>query len=224
MKVLVIMGSPRKGNTFHAAEQIREILKSHGTLEFEYLWLRDENLGFCRGCFTCIAKGEENGPVKDSAPAVEQKLRDADGVIFASPVYGMNVSGHFKVFVDRFSYIFHRPRFFKKKALLLSTTGAIGNDEVLRYLRLVAQLWGFEVVGEAGLITPPGKIPEYRKQENTEICKKAGALFHAGLTSPARKSPSLRDVIVFHAQRRSFGELQEQAPFDYKYWKDQGWL
>lgn len=122
--------------------------------------------------------------MKDSAPAVEQKLRDADGVIFASPVYGMNVSGHFKVFVDRFSYIFHRPRFFKKKALLFSTTGAIGNDEVLRYLRLVAQVWGFEVMGEAGLITPPGKIPEYRKQENTEICKKAGALFHAGLTSP----------------------------------------
>jgi multimeric flavodoxin WrbA len=150
MKVLVIMGSPRKGNTFHAAEQIREILQSHGPLEFDYLWLRDENLGFCRGCFTCIAKGEENCPVKDSAPAVEQKLRDADGVIFASPVYGMNVSGHFKVFVDRFSYIFHRPRFFKKKALLLSTTGAIGNDEVLRYLRLVAQVWGFEVVGEAG--------------------------------------------------------------------------
>ena len=31
-------------------------------------------------------------------------------------------------------------------------------------------------------------------------------------------------MIVFHAQRGSFGELQEQAPFDYKYWKDQGWL
>ncbi len=27
MKILVIMGSPRKGNTYHAAERIREILQ-----------------------------------------------------------------------------------------------------------------------------------------------------------------------------------------------------
>jgi hypothetical protein len=31
-------------------------------------------------------------------------MQDADGVIFA-PVYGMNVSGLFKVFVDRFAFI-----------------------------------------------------------------------------------------------------------------------
>ena len=76
MKILVIMGSPRKGNTYRAAERIREILQSYGPAEFEYLWLREENLGFCRGCFTCIAKGEENCPVKDSAPAILQKMRD----------------------------------------------------------------------------------------------------------------------------------------------------
>lgn len=224
MKVLVIIGSPRKGNTYRAAERIREILQSYSPVEFEYIWLRDENLGFCRGCFTCIAKGEENCPVKDAAPAIEQKMRDADGVIFASPVYGMNVSGLFKVFVDRFSYIFHRPRFFEKKALLLSTAGAVGNSEVLKYLRLVAQVWGFEVAGEAGLITPPGTIPEYRERENEEICTRAAAVFHTALTSPRRKSPDLNDVIIFHAQRGSFGELREQAPLDYQYWKEHGWL
>jgi hypothetical protein len=136
----------------------------------------------------------------------------------------MDVSGLFKEFVDRFSYIFHRPRFFKKKSLLLSTTGALGNSEVLKYLHLVAQVWGFEIAGEAGLITPPEKIPEYRQRENEEICRRAAALFHAALTSPSRKSPALKDVILFHAQRGSFGELREHAPVDYRYWKEQGWL
>ena len=37
MKILVIIGSPRKGNTYRAAERIREILKSYGPAEFEYL-------------------------------------------------------------------------------------------------------------------------------------------------------------------------------------------
>ena len=71
----------------------------------------------------------------------------------------MNVSGLFKVFVDRFAYIFHRPRFFDKKALLLTTTGAVGAVDVLKYLRLTAQVWGFEVAGEGGLITPPRQNP-----------------------------------------------------------------
>jgi len=39
-----------------------------------------------------------------------------------------------KNFIDRFSYIFHRPRFFDKKALLLSTTGALGLKEIFDYL------------------------------------------------------------------------------------------
>jgi len=189
MKILVIMGSPRKGNTYRAAERIREILRSYGPAEFEYLWLREENLGFCRGCFTCIAKGEESCPVRDSAPAILQKMLDADGVIFASPVYGMNVCGLFKVFIDRFAYIFHRPWFFDKKALLLTTTGAVGASDVLKYLRLTAQIWGFEVAGEAGLITPPGRT---RNTGSVRMKKSASGQQHYSmlhLSHHAAKAP-----------------------------------
>ena len=159
MKVLVVMGSPRKGNTYRAAERIRELMEAHGPVEFEYLWLRDANLLPCRGCFVCVEKGEETCPNRDDAPAIVRRMREADGVILASPVYGMNVSGLFKVFVDRFSYIIHRPRFFDKKALLLTTTGAFGTKETEDYLAIVAQVWGFEIAGRAGLITPPGTAP-----------------------------------------------------------------
>jgi multimeric flavodoxin WrbA len=110
------MGSPITGNTYRAAERIRELMEAHGPVEFEYLWLRDEDLLPCRGCFVCIARGEERCPNRDDAPAIEQRMREAGGVIFALPVYGMNVSGLFKTFVDRFCYIFHPPRFFDKKA------------------------------------------------------------------------------------------------------------
>jgi multimeric flavodoxin WrbA len=51
MKILLVMGSPRKGNTYRAAERIRELMESHGPVGFEYLWLRDANLLPCRGCF-----------------------------------------------------------------------------------------------------------------------------------------------------------------------------
>ena len=226
MKVLVIMGSPRKGATYRATEQIKEVLQSRGTVDFEYLMLNDVDLSHCRGCFICFVKGEEHCPIKDEGQSIEKKMHDADAVIFASPVYGMNVSGLMKVFIDRFSYIFHRPRFFDKKAFLLATTGAVGLKEVLGYLRLVASTWGFDVVAEAGLITPPAGIPQpaSQKLDNDRILQKATEKFHQSLMSGKRSSPSLQDVIVFRAQRAAFEEMGSYSPVDYAYWKEHGWF
>ena len=92
MKILVIMASPRKGNTYQAAKKIEESMRLMGNVEFEYLMLKDAGLSQCSGCFVCFVKGEDHCPHKDSAPAIEQKMHAADGVIFATPVYGMNVS------------------------------------------------------------------------------------------------------------------------------------
>ncbi len=224
MKVLVIVGSPRKGNTYRAAIAIQEAMKEWGDVTFEYLMLRDMDIGRCLGCFTCFTRGEEYCPNKDDAPAIEAMMHAADGVIFASPVYGMNVSGLFKTFVDRFSYIFHRPRFFGKKALLLTTAGALGNKEVLRYLDLVARIWGFEVVERVGLVIPFEDLPETTRNEHARRLREASRRFYTALTEGKRYSPGFSDVLVFNAQRSSFIELKEESPMDYQYWKEQGWF
>lgn len=109
-------------------------------------------------------EGGEKCPNRDDAPAIEQKMREADGVIFASPVYGMNVSGLFKLFVDRSCYIFHRPRFFDKKALLLTTAGALGVKEVLSYLALVAQVRASRSRAGAGCSSRRGRSPSTGKR------------------------------------------------------------
>ena len=106
MKILVIMGSPRKGNTYRAAKRIEDAMRSLGDVGFEYLMLGDVALAPCRGCMACLEWGEEHCPIRDDAPAVGRKLHDADGVIFASPVYGLAVTGQMKTFIDQFSYVF----------------------------------------------------------------------------------------------------------------------
>ncbi len=136
MKVLVIMGSPRKGNTFRACEEFREHLQRRCTAEFEYVWLKDADMAPCKGCFVCFPHGEEKCPGRDDdVHLIEQKMLDADGVIFATPVYSFTVSGLMKTFIDRISYTGHRPRFFGKKAFLLVTTGMMGDDDTLKYLK-----------------------------------------------------------------------------------------
>ncbi|KKH50694.1 flavodoxin family protein [Methanosarcina sp. 1.H.A.2.2] len=223
MKILVIMGSPRKGNTYRAAKKIEEFMQLMGSVEFEYLMLKDANLSQCRGCFVCFTEGENHCPCKDDAPIIEQKMHAADGVIFATPVYGMNVSALMKTFIDRFSYIFHRPRFFDKKALLLSTAGALGLKEVLDYLKLVAGVWGFEVSSRAGIVTPPGPVSKKKEQENNRKLEKAASIFYNSLQKE-RHPPGLRDIFIFRAQKASFGEPDQSSPVDYTYWKEKGWL
>jgi multimeric flavodoxin WrbA len=71
---------------------------------------------------------------------IDRATEDSRQRPFPSPLNGMNVSGLMKVFVDRFAYIFHRPRFFDKKAPLLATTGSIGTKKVLDYPGLVARI------------------------------------------------------------------------------------
>lgn len=217
------MGSPRKGNTYRAVQKIEEFMQSMGSVEFEYLMLKDANLSQCRGCFVCFIKGEDHCPCKDDAPYIEQKMNAADGVIFATPVYGMNVSALMKNFIDRFSYIFHRPRFFDKKVLLLSTTGALGLKEVLDYLKLVASIWGFEVSYRVGIVTPPGPISRKKEQENNQKLEKASSMFYNSFQKE-RRSPGLKDIFIFRAQKASFGELGQSSPSDYAYWKEKGWL
>jgi len=222
-KLLVIMGSPHKGNTYRACEDLKELILREIPAEFEYLWLEDANLLPCKGCLVCFTHGEDKCPNQDDGPLIEKKICESDGVIFATPVYGMNVTGQMKIFIDRFSYIFHRPRFFDKKALLVTTAGVLGHKDVLKYLNTVAGIWGFEITGKVGLITPI-PLPDHRKEENMRAISKAAGEFAGALKRRQRKSPKLSDIMVFHGQRAAFSQLMTESPADYKYWKEKGWL
>lgn len=103
MKVLAVMGSPKKKvNTYELTRKVEENMKQLDTVEFEYVFLKDLNLESCRGCGICFDKGEELCPLKDDRPILEEKMQEADGVIFTSSNYVFNVSSIMKNFIDRF--------------------------------------------------------------------------------------------------------------------------
>ena len=75
-----------------------------------------------------------------------------------------------------------------------------------------------------GLITPPGDISQNLLKEYNDRLGAAAKKFSDAITSKRRSSPGLMDVIVFNAQRVSFSDLKDEAPADYQYWKEHGWL
>lgn len=218
------MGSPRKGDSYKIIKTFEEKLKTLDKVEFEYLFLKELNLGYCHGCCICMAKGEDFCPAKDITLEIRRAMLASDGVIFASPVYAHQVTALMKNFIDHFSYVFHRPCFFDKSALIISTTGGSGLKEVLDYLGLAARGWGFNVVGKLGVIAPAFQhTPAYRTKVIKEITALSQKLFNA-IKTGVRPSPTLYDLIFFRAMKCKAMKIREHLPYDYEYWKEKGWL
>ena len=114
MKVTAFIGSGRKRHSYIACEKFLQNLHSTGNVEYELVRLSDYNLGTCKGCRVCFDKGEQYCPFKDDRDKLFEKMKNSDGVIFASPNYSFQVSSLMKIFIDRLAFTFHRPCFFGK--------------------------------------------------------------------------------------------------------------
>lgn len=225
-KVLVIIGSPRKmGNSYKIVKRIEERMSSLGDIEFSYLFLRDANLEFCRGCWLCLSVGDDRCPIKDDRASIERRLLEADGVIFASPVYALNVTALMKNLLDRLAYTLHRPRFFNQRAMIVCTTGALGLKETIDRLSVIRYA-GFNLVYSVGFNTPENKVSLKSKNRIDKDVEKAAMKFFDALQDKEPPSPSLINLIAFRAQQAAFALSHDYnlADCDYNYFKEKGWF
>ena len=225
MKVLAIIGSPRKGNSYRITQQVENCLKSYSNndstgkvdLEFDYLFLKDANLELCKGCFACVPYGVDKCPLKDARADIEKRIFDSDGVILASPVYAMNVPWLMKNFIDRFSYTLHRPTFLNQKLMLLVTAGEVGIKETQKVLS--STLGGVELVAKLGVKTPPLKYrPKYEEKVARDI-EKASKKFYRGLKSGKPLPPTFLNVLWFQVFKIQSEKTKRHYPADYEFYK-----
>lgn len=117
-KILVISTSLRANSNSKAlAEAFAEGAASAGH-EVELVSLRDKQISFCRGCFACLKLGR--CVIRDDAPAIVEKMHDADVIAFASPIYYYEMSGQMKTLLDRANSLFDSDYAFKEVYLLTS--------------------------------------------------------------------------------------------------------
>lgn len=105
MKVIGINGSARKdGNTAIIIQTIFEKLQEN-EIETELIQLPDLHIEPCRlcdgeECLVCLKKGSCIF-TNDDFHIVYEKIKEADGLILGSPVYGADVTTKMKTFIDR---------------------------------------------------------------------------------------------------------------------------
>ena len=175
-KVTAFVGSAHKKNTYKAVVQFLNNLQALGDVEYEIVTLSDYKLGICRGCRLCFEKGEEFCPLKDDRDVLMEKIAASDGVVFATPNYCFQMSGIMKMFLDRFGFAIHRPRYFGKVFTSIVTQGFSGGDKIVEYLDFVANGLGFNTVKGVTVTGLDPKTEKASTEDRPDSCRAEPAL------------------------------------------------
>jgi len=114
-KVIGILGSPlTEGNTAQLFERALKGAEDAGC-EVEKIVVVNLDFQACQEMMFC--KDHETCILDDDMQAMYPKLREADGLIIATPVMTMGIPGKLKSFIDRFQ-VFFMAKYMRKKSLV----------------------------------------------------------------------------------------------------------
>lgn len=167
-KVLVISSSlrPRSNSEALADAFIRGAADAGN--EVQKITLKDKEIRFCKGCLAC--QQTQRCVIEDDAPAIVEKMHDADVIAFATPIYYYEMCGQLKTLLDRANPLYSSDYRFRDIYMLTSAA----EDEKHVPERAVAGLTGWiDCFGKARL---------------------AGTVFAGGVAGPGETEghPSLR--------------------------------
>ena len=136
-KILILSASARKGgNSERLAEQFQKGATESGN-EVETIRLFDKKIGFCKGCFVC--QNTQKCVIKDDAIDIAEKMKDADMLVFATPVYYYSVSGQLKTMLDRANPLYSSD--YKFRDIYLLATAAEDEPETVSGTETAVQGW-----------------------------------------------------------------------------------
>ena len=157
-KVLIISTSLRpNANSEILARETERGAKDAGH-EVEFVTLKDKVINFCKGCLACQKLGK--CVINDDANEITSKMKEADVIVWATPVYYYEMSGQMKTLIDRANSLFATGKNFTETYVI--TTSADSSKGVVQTVLngvngWVACLSGLELkayLGAGGLDNP----------------------------------------------------------------------
>lgn len=101
MKILGLSCSPkRQGNTEILLHEVLNGAQQEGA-EIELYSASEKSIEPCQGCMTCWETGECQ--IKDDMQDLYNKLLEANGIIFGTPIYFYSMTAQAKTIIDRTS-------------------------------------------------------------------------------------------------------------------------
>ena len=222
-KILTIIGSFQKEGAGMEAVQLFQKNFDEQEYEFEMIRLSECNIQYCRGCTACF-KHQSGCPIQDDVPNIIEKMVGADGIIWSTPVYGMNVSGVLKTLIDRTSMMLHRPVLYGKQAFVIATADVGGTGLAVKYLKYMNNAYGMVSSGGVGIYSHRIKTDREYQNRLTVQLKKEATKFKRALAIDGRARPSLMQILRFTGWKTKNRLSKDAYPGDYDYWQRMGWF
>lgn len=146
--IIILAGSPRKGgNTDSLIEAFIKGAKDNNTVEV--IPVADRTIAPCIGCNSCFTREGHECFQKDDMEIVYSKLRAADVLVIASPVYFYGISAQLKAVIDRLHTPMRNEFRIKKLGLLLVGAATLPElfDAIITQYRLILNFFKLEDAG-----------------------------------------------------------------------------
>ena len=221
MKIIAINGSPRtiQSTTRKLAQAVLEGAAELG-VETEIVDLCDLRVTPCTACEGCSFNGI--CVYDDDVPIIVERMKVADGILFASPVYIDNVSGQMKIFFDRLADVIHYQTLAGKYGCSVATTHTSGGDEVIAYQNHVLNYLGIVAVGGLSIATGGDTdVVDSREADGRELGRKLGHAIANGFSDMGQEAEIagnrefFRDIVIGNRNLRTD---------EYERWVREGWI
>jgi len=165
-KVLIISTSLRNNSNSEILAHETERGAIDAGHEVEFISLKDKEIKYCKGCLACQRLGR--CVINDDANGITAKMKEADVIVWATPIYYYEMSGQMKTMIDRANSLFTTGKNFTEVYLI--TTSADDDKNVIHSVIAGINGWiacydGVHLAGylEAGGIDSPKEVES--KQE-----------------------------------------------------------
>ena len=221
MKILAIHGSPHttRSTTRKLAGPVLEGAAEAGA-ETDMIDLCDLRVTPCTACDACSLNGVCVND--DDVPSIIERMKEADGIVFASPVYIDNVSGQMKIFFDRLADAIHYQLLAGKYGSSVTTTHTSGGDEVVAYQNHVLNYLGVIAVGGLSVATGGNaETIDAAEVSARTLGKKLADAFRNGFSDPAQEAEItgnrefFKDIVI---------ENRDFRTEEYERWVRMGWI
>ena len=223
MKYLILDASPDKSGAGTLAEQIKtEIICMSNSAVFREVRLSQINLPFCTGCGQCLKTSHELCPHSDIVSDIIRQIEWCDGVILLTAAINMQPAALTKNLTDHLSFLYHRPRFFSKKALVIAAGTQKGTKQTAKYLSDTLRSFGFNKCFRL----PENSLGVNSPEANYKIyihCEKTAKKFHNEVSLKKIHSPSWVQVMNYNLQRgkyRTNKKETEPETYNSRYWTE----
>ncbi len=170
-KVLIISTSLRSGSNSDILAKECEKGAKEADNEVEYISLKGKEIKYCIGCLSCQSKG--TCVLTDDVAEIMDKVKNAEVIVFATPIYYYEMSGQMKTLLDRLNPLYSAD--YKFRDIYMIATAA--EDEESTFDKACNGLQGwvdcFEKATLKGIVTGGGINDSNEAAKHTDTMIKA---------------------------------------------------